>query len=131
MKKLYLLLAGAMTILAACASMDATVNTYSTTPELPPTDPAKVVILKIAPTRDYIRLGQVAIDSTYSPAPSPESLQERMRKEAAKIGADAVIIVYDDAPPASAYSISADVKTKVAESANPRRRTIGVAIKYR
>jgi hypothetical protein len=129
MKRMYLVLCSVVMTLAACATIDSNVNTYGDIPDLKPTDANTVTILRNAPTREYVRLGQVVVNSSYSPAPSPDAVHERLRREAASIGADAVIVVYDDVQPVNAYSVTA--QPSASKEADPRRRTIGVAIKYR
>ncbi|MFT4174151.1 MAG: hypothetical protein QM639_16430 [Rhodocyclaceae bacterium] len=129
MKRMYLVLCSAVLALAACATIDSNVNTYGSFPDLKPTEASTVAVLRNAPSREYVRLGQVVVNSSYSPAPSAEAVQERLRREAASIGADAVIVVYDDVQPVNAYSVAA--QPSASKEADPRRRTIGVAIKYR
>ncbi len=63
-------------------------------PKYPPSDPAQVQILRAEPNRPHVRLGEVRAE------PSDEhmdaaKIEEALRKEAAKLGADAVVVVYD------------------------------------
>jgi hypothetical protein len=69
------------TLMTACASDVA--NRYYGTVRYPPKRPAEVELLRRAPTRDY-----VVIADFQSRGESPEDL----RKKAAEIGADAVIV---------------------------------------
>jgi PKD repeat protein len=67
-------------------------------------------------------LGEVIIDASLDPAPSNEEVDARLRKEAAKIGADAVVVVHD-----RIQSVGTVYRTVYAVTA---RQLVGVAIKY-
>jgi hypothetical protein len=63
-------------------------------PKYPPADPTHVQILRTPPTRAHVRLGEVRAE------PSSENvevakIEDALRKEAAKLGADAIVVVYD------------------------------------
>jgi hypothetical protein len=66
---------------------------YPDTPRFAPTDPAAVELLRRAPRRDHIRLGEVWI--------RPSRRMDRfyvegvLREKAARMGADALVIVAD------------------------------------
>ena len=84
-------------------------NTVSTShtqdiggPKYPPSDPSSVQILRTEPTRPHVRLGEVQAE------PSSESvdvtlIEAALRKEAAKLGADAAVVVADRTQVTGAY----------------------------
>jgi hypothetical protein len=123
------LLATLACALASCASIDSHTTQYVGAPHQPPSDPARVEILRAEPTRPHDRLGEVMVDVSTDPAPPIAEVEARLRKEAAKIGADAVVVVYDHVQPVGAFVTgpwwgrSIDTVTG--------RQLIGVAIKYR
>ncbi len=76
-------------------------NTVSTSnkqdiggPKFPPSDPALVQILRTAPTRPHVRLGEVTAEPSSDSVPVAE-IEAALRKGAAKMGADAAVVVYD------------------------------------
>jgi len=90
-----LLIAALASILTSCASVDATSAQYVGVSHYPPSDPAAVQILRAAPKEPHERLGEVVIDASTDPAPPVSKVEEKVRAEAAKIGADAAVIVTD------------------------------------
>jgi hypothetical protein len=49
--------------------------------------------LRSEPTRPNDRLGEIMIDASTDPAPPLTEVEAKLRKEAAKLGADAVVVV--------------------------------------
>lgn len=63
-------------------------------PHFPPSDPVQVEILRREPSRAHVRLGEVkAMPSTEST--DATKIEDALRKEAAKLGADAAVVVAD------------------------------------
>lgn len=60
----------------------------------PPSDPTQVQILQTPPTRAHVRLGEVRAEPS-STGVDVVKIEEALRKEAAKLGADAAVVVYD------------------------------------
>jgi len=85
----------ACVLAAACASVDATVTQYVGVPRFPPAEPAAVQILRAEPMQPHERLGEILLDITVDPAPPIEKVEQRLREEAAQLGASAVFIVRD------------------------------------
>src|SRR5512139_1250910 len=79
--------------LAGCASISTRTRIYPGAPKYPPTDPLKVEILRVAPTRPHDRLGEIALDATDDP--SRERIEKKLKNAAAKLGADAMVVVFD------------------------------------
>jgi hypothetical protein len=75
----------------------ATVNVFSSrdlgVPVVAATDPASVEILRKEPKRPHVRIGEVFL----SPSASADAarIETALRREAAKLGADAAVVVRD------------------------------------
>jgi len=63
-------------------------------PRFAPSNPANVQILRTQPTRPHVRLGEVRAQPSSSSV-DVSKIEEALRKEAAKLGADAAVVVYD------------------------------------
>jgi len=71
-------------------------------PTFPPTEPATVEILRTEPTRPHVRLGEVRAEPSNEDV-SAARIEEALRKEAAKLGANAAVVVYDHTQVTGAY----------------------------
>jgi hypothetical protein len=82
-------------MLALCGCADVTVRShaYLTGPVYPPTQPAAIRILPAEPNQPKERLGEILLST--SDSPSRAVLEEKLRKAAARLGANAVFIVSD------------------------------------
>jgi len=89
--------------IAGCSSVETKSFRMLGAPDEPATDPAKVEILQGATLRPHITLGR--IEAVPQGNPDNEAIEEAVRKEAAKLGADAVIINYQGEAPRG-FSIS-------------------------
>jgi hypothetical protein len=76
-------------------------NTVSTSsirdpgsPTFPPSDPTKVEVVRAEPTRPHVRLGEVR-PVPFSTSVDVKTIETALRQEAAKLGADAVVVVED------------------------------------
>ena len=123
-----LVLAFPVAMLVGCATVDAMSTAYIGAPHPPPTDPAHVAILREPPKRAHDGLGEIVVDASTQPAPPIEQIEDKLRTEAAKLGAEAVVIVVDRVQPIGFY-----VYGPWWGSVEPvmGRRVVGVAIKYR
>ena len=126
-----LLVAALMTsvlMLSACASVDAQTTAYVGVEHPAPTLASEVQILRTAPTRPSVRLGEILIDARVDPAPPITQVEQKLREEASKLGADAVVVVYDQIQPVAAYVSgplwSRDIETLLG------RKLKGIAIEY-
>ena len=70
--------------------------------KFPPSDPATVQILRTAPTRPHVRLGEVQAEPA-SENTDVTLIEAALRKAAAKLGADAAVIVADRTQVTGAY----------------------------
>ena len=114
-------------VLAACATVDGKSMPYIGGPRPPPTDPAHVAIVREPPTQANDQLGEVIVDASTQPAPPIEQIEDKLRTEAAKLGADAVVIVLDRIQPVGFYVYGPWGGVDPVFG----RRVVGVAIKYR
>jgi hypothetical protein len=116
-------------LVAACATVEADTTQYVGAPRFAATDPAAVQILRTEPTRSHDRLGEIVVDASTEPAPPVADIEAKLRAEAAKIGADAVVVVHDGVQPTSAYVSGPWWDRRVQTITG--RKIVGVAIKYR
>jgi hypothetical protein len=99
---------------AACAYGDATTTQYVGVPRFQPTDPKTVQVLRAEPVQArYERRGEILLDISVEPAPEVAEVEQKLREEGAKWGANAVFVVRDQVMPGVG------------------RKLIGVAIRYR
>ena len=116
----------AVALLGGCTTISVSSTRYLGVPQFGPADPSAVEILRHPPRRPHERLGEVLIEPSGSP--SVGEMEQAIRVEAAKMGADAAVLVYDK---------SKRIGTVVegpwwARSAHPvyGRRIVAVAIRY-
>jgi hypothetical protein len=122
-------LAGTLLALSGCATVDARTTAYVGVEHPAPTLASEVVVLRTEPLRPHIRLGEVLIDASVDPAPPITQVEGKLRDESAKLGGDAVVVVYDHIQPMGAYVNgplwARDVRTIEG------RKLKGIVIKYR
>jgi hypothetical protein len=96
-------------------------------PKFPPSDPAQVEVLRTEPTRAHVKLGEVRAQ------PSSESvdvtkIEIALKQEAAKMGADAAVVVYDKTQVVGAQVVGGWLNRSVDPIEG--RVVIAIAIKY-
>lgn len=79
--------------LAACSTVSVSSMRYVGAPAFAPTEPSWVELLRRPPGRPHERLGEVRVEPSGNP-PVAE-IEQAIRVEAAKLGADAAVLVYD------------------------------------
>jgi len=89
------MLAVVLPMVWGCTSINVESNRFLGSPSLPPTDPAAVQILQVAPPRPYVKLGEIVVEPYGKPALA--DLERKVRSAAAQLGADAVIVEFDGA----------------------------------
>jgi hypothetical protein len=96
-------------------------------PKYPPSDPAQVQVLRTVPTRPHVRLGEVRAQPSDTSV-NVTKIEDALRKEAAKLGADAAVVVYDKTQVTGAMVVG----TWRMRSVEPveGRVIVAVAIKY-
>jgi len=127
-----LLLLLSLSSLASCATTttDATTTQYPGAPHFPPTDPTSVVILRNGPTEPLVRLGEITVAVVNHPPPFVSSAERRLREEAARLGADAAVVVHDGVREA-ALCAPAEWWRRQDASTIGSSKLVGVAIKYK
>ena len=80
-------------LLTGCSFVSTRLQPYVGGPRFPPTDPTRVEILRAEPTRAHVRLGEIFAEP--SGQPTVAQYEQALREAAAKMGADAVVVVYD------------------------------------
>jgi len=118
----------ALLLATGCQSVTATHTQDIGAPQSAKVDPTHVQILRTAPTRAHDRLGQVRVE-TDSPGVEVTKIEQALRKEAAKMGADAVVVVYDKTQVTGAQVVGGFLNREIEETQG--RVIIGVAIKYK
>ena len=115
-------------LLSACASIDAQTTAYVGGPHPGPTLAANVQVLRVEPTRPHVRLGEILVDASVDPAPPIADVEQKLKDEAAKIGGDAVVVVYDRIQPVAAY-VSGPLWSRDIETIQGRKLK-GIVIQY-
>jgi hypothetical protein len=77
-----------------CNTVSISSKQYLGGPTYPPTDPLQVQILRTEPTRPHVQLGQVQAEPSSDSVPT-QQIEQALQKSAAKMGANAVVIVAD------------------------------------
>ena len=113
-------------LLPGCAYVSVDTRPYLAVPYYPPTDASTVQILHSAPTRPHERLGEISLEPQGNPPVS--EMEIRLRQAAAKMGADAVVIVADRMRFLGAYESGPWWGREI--SAQYGRIIIAVVIKY-
>lgn len=123
------LVAGGLALLTGCVSLTSRSVAYVGGPRFSPTDPARVEILQAEPERAHDKLGEAVVNASVDPAPSVDKIEARLRREAARLGADAVYLVHDRTEAVGAVAMG----PWWSQSYSPiqGRIVVGVAIKYR
>jgi hypothetical protein len=124
-----LLLALIAALFAGCTSITSNTTQYPGALHPPPADPAKVEITRSEPKRPHDKLGEISVDVSTDPAPPIEKVEQKLRDEGAKLGADAVVIVYDRVQPIGAWVTGGYWNRSV--DVEKGQRIVGVAIKYK
>ena len=110
MKRLWI---GLVCLVAACAYVDATTVQYVGVPRFPPVEPKAVQVLAQEPPQRHDRLGEVMLDISVDPPAEVAEIEQKLREEAGKMGANAVYVVRDVQRPGDS------------------RKLIGIAIRYK
>ena len=114
--------------LAACATVDAQTTAYVGVEHPAPTLASEVQIMRVPPARPFVRIGEILIDASVDPAPPITQVEEKLREQAATLGADAVVVVYDQIQPVAAY-VSGPLWNRDINTIQGRKLK-GIAIKY-
>ncbi len=80
---------------SGCEAVSTSHQLSSGAPRLSPSDPARVEVLRAAPGRPHVKLGEVQVQPSDSQA-DVTKIEAALRKEAAELGADAAVIISDE-----------------------------------
>ncbi|MDC4223557.1 MAG: hypothetical protein MPW15_04830, partial [Candidatus Manganitrophus sp.] len=111
----------------ACTTLESSIIEYAGAPRFKQSDPDAVEILREEPKQPTERLGEIIIDASVEPSPPISDVEQKLREEAGRLGADAVVIVYDSIQPSVVFVNpwwGGNMRTV------PERQLVGVAIKY-
>jgi len=117
----------ALIVGAGCSTVSTTTTQYIGGPTFPPTNPTNVVILRTMPTRAHVRLGEIRAEPS-STSVDVTKIEEALRVKAAKLGADAAVVVVDRVQPVGAMVVGGYWNRSVEEIQG--RVIIAVAIRY-
>jgi hypothetical protein len=92
----------ALVALTGCNTVSTSVKQDIGGPTYAPSDPAQVQILRTQPTRPHVRLGEVTVQPSSDSVPVTE-IEAALQKAAAKMGADAAVVVYDKTQTTGAF----------------------------
>jgi hypothetical protein len=113
--------------LTGCSTVSVNSNQYIGGPTYPPSNPAGIEILRTPPTKPHERLGEVTAEPS-SDSVKVDKIETALRTAAAKMGADAVVIVSDRTQVTGAM-ITGPWYGRTLEQTTSRV-IVGVAIKY-
>jgi hypothetical protein len=89
----FLLLAVSLPLLSGCATVSVRTVQYLGLPTYPPTAADTIEILHVEPLRPHQRLGEIILQP--SGGPPVTEMENKLRDAAAKLGANAVVLVAD------------------------------------
>jgi len=114
-------------LVTGCNTVSINSNQYLGVQTYPPTDPAQIQILRKEPTKPHEQLGEVRAEPA-SDNVSAQKIETAMRSAAAKMGANAVVIVYDRTEVTGAMVTGPWYGRSVQQIMG--RVVVGVAIRY-
>jgi hypothetical protein len=123
------ILAAAVLAVAGCASTNVSTIPYPNVGDFPPTEPARVQILRAEPARSHVKLGEITVDASSSPPPTAQEIDGMLRVAAAKLGADAAVVVVDTTQPG--LPVASGTWWGRTPMSRAAREVIAVAVKYR
>jgi hypothetical protein len=114
--------------LTGCSSLSTETIQYLGVPRHAPTDPEEVEILQAAPDQPHTKLGEVVTSVSLNPSPSIEKIERAMRRKAAALGADAVVLIRDQVEVTGTWLAGPYWSPRVSPIRD--RVIVGVAIKF-
>ena len=117
----------ALLVGAGCNTVSTTSTQYLGGPKFPPSDPAQVQILRTMPTRRHVQLGEIKAEPS-STSMDVVKIETVLREKAAKLGADAAVIVVDRVQVTGAMVVGGFLNRSVETIQG--RVIVAVAIKY-
>jgi hypothetical protein len=124
---MFVLAALALVATTGCQTVATSTSQEIGAPNYPPSNPALVQILRTEPTRAHVRLGRVQAGPS-DPSVQVTKFEEALRKAGAKIGADAVVVIYDQTQVTGAQVVGGWMDRSIQRVEG--RVVMGIAIKY-
>jgi len=119
--------AAALLLVTGCNTVSISSNQYIGGPQFAPSNAADIQILREPPTRPHVRLGEVRAEPS-SESVSVPKIEQALRNAAAKMGADAIVIVCDQTQITGAIITGPWYGRTIQQTTG--RVIIGVAIKF-
>ncbi len=113
--------------MTGCNTVSINSNQYIGVQSYPPSNPAQIQILRKEPDRPNVRLGEIRAEPS-SENVRVQKIEESLRNAAAKMGADAIVIVFDRTEVTGAMVTGPWYGRSVQQIVG--RVVVGVAIKY-
>ena len=117
----------ALLLVTGCNTVSISSNQYIGGPQFAPSNPANIQILREPPLRPHVRLGEVRAEPSSESVGVPK-IEQALRDAAAKMGADAIVIVCDQTQVTGAMVTGPWYGRTIQQTTG--RVIIGVAIKY-
>jgi len=117
----------ALFFVAGCSTVSISSSQYIGGPQFAPSNAADIQILREPPTRPHARLGEVRAESSSESVGVPK-IEQALRNAAARMGADAIVIVCDPTQVTGAVITGPWYGRTIPQTTG--RVIIGVAIKY-
>jgi hypothetical protein len=124
-----MLVAVGLAFLTGCSSLSSRSVAYIAAPRFGPTDATGIEILQAEPSRAHDKLGEVVVNASVDPAPPVDQIEARLRREAGRLGADAVYLVHDRTE--AVGGVVMGPWWSQSYSTIQGRIVVGVAIKYK
>lgn len=117
-----------LVVLTGCTSLSTETIPYLGVARHPATDWEQVEILQAMPEREHTKLGEVVASVSLNPSPKVEKVERAMRRKAAALGADAVVLIRDRVEVTGSWMSGPYWSPHVSPIRD--RVIVGVAIKY-
>jgi hypothetical protein len=117
----------ALFAVTGCKTVSISSTQYIGGPIYAPSDPAQIQILRSPPNRPNVRLGEVTAVPSSDSVPV-QKIEAKLRNAAARMGADAVVIVSDRTQVTGAIVTGSWYGRTIQQTT--ARVVVGVAIKY-
>ncbi len=119
--------AAALLTLTGCNTISVQSQQYVGVPTYPPTLPADVQVMRTEPTRPNVRLGQITLEPASESTPVA-NIEAKIQQVAAKMGANAVVIVVDRTQVTGAMVVGGWADRSVVQTMG--RVIVGIPIRY-
>lgn len=119
----------ALLIVTGCNTVSISTNQSLGVPTFPPSNPSSIQILTAPPVKPHIRLGEIQAEPSGDGVTAAQ-ITASLQKAAAKLGADAVVIVSDQNQVMGAMITGPRFGPGRSIQSYQQRVIIGAAIKY-